>query len=250
MMSVKKGLVGFFAVVLALIVGTANAALVTTQSASAPTDNVVISQTAGAYSSPFRWERPAGTDRNPRDLGQSFLVGAGGLVLDKISVNIATLASSAYDGGSVTMDIFTLTDGSDFTPDSNVATESGTLPAGMKSSFDGGDTYLTFDVTDVTLSAGQQYGFLLMHGAQQSIGDNMLLESQANSAYTDGIGIVREQRGTGGDNYMEATVWVGSSQPADVQFYLQEVPEPSAFFLAAVGLLGVAAGGRRRRCRI
>jgi hypothetical protein len=95
------------------------------------------------------------------------------------------------------------------------------LPDDTKAAFDAGSTFLTFDITDVTLSAGQHYGFLLMHSAQQSSGDNLLLAAKANSSYTDGTGITREERGTGGNNYKATTVWTGSSQPADLEFYLQ-----------------------------
>jgi len=220
-MNTTEKLLFSLAVSFAICTSTAQAVLVTGMSSTAPTTDVVISQTAGANSTPFRWNRPAGTDRNPRDTGQSFLPSSS-FTLDKITVNISSLASSAYDSQNMTLEVFTLTDGGDYTPDSTVVTESGSLPSNMKSSFDSGSTYLTLDIPDVVLSAGQQYGFLLMHDAQQSIGDNMLLAAQANSAYTDGIGITREQRGTGGDNYKEMTVWTGSSQPADLEFYLQE----------------------------
>jgi hypothetical protein len=194
-------------------------------SPTAPTVDVVISQAAADAHAPFRWNQPAGNDRNPRDTGQSFL--SSGFVLDKITVKVATLATGAYDSQSMTVAVFTLTDGGDFVPDSTVASESGLLPADMKPSFDSGDTYLTIDITDVTLNAGQQYGFLLMHDAQQSTGDNMLLSAQIGSAYTDGIGITRQQRGSGGDNYQQTTSWDGSSsRPADLEFYLQGLTAP------------------------
>ena len=204
------------------LAGDAQGVMITSMSASAPTTNVVISQTAADNNTPFRWERPAGDDRNPRDTGETFL--SSGFVLDKITVNIATLATTAYDSQTMTLAIQTFSNGSDFTPDSTVVTEGGSFASNMKSSFDSGNTYLTFDITDVTLSAGQQYGFLLMHDTQQASGDNMLLAAQNNSGYTDGIGITREQRGAGGDNYKEMTVWTGSSQPADLEFYLHHEP--------------------------
>jgi hypothetical protein len=152
----------------------------------------------------------------------------------------------------MTLEIFTLADRSEITPNSTVASEGGTLPGGMKAAFDAGSTFLSIDLSDVSLSAGQ-YGFLFMHDAQQSLGDNMLLAAQANSTYTDGIGITREERGTCGDNFKAMTVWTGSSQPADLEFYLQAaaagVPEPTAFVLAALGLLGLMGFRRRRRNR-
>jgi len=197
---------------------------VTGMSASAPTDNVAISQTAVDNSTPFRWNRAAGTDRCPRDAGQSFLVGAEGFVLDRITVNLSAAATAAYDSQPITVEIFSLTDESDVVPDHTVASESLSLPDDMKAAFDAGNTYLTIDISDVTLDAGRRYGFLLMHDALQSMDDNMLLAAKANSGYTDGIGITREQRGTAGDIYKATTVWTGSSQPADLEFYLQSAP--------------------------
>jgi len=225
-------------------------AMTVSQDSAAPATDVIISQTGNAHSTPFRWNQPAGTDRNPRDTGQSFLPSAD-FTLDKITVNVSSLASTAYDGQPVTLELFKLTDGSDPWPDSMEAIGKGNLPSGMKTSFEGGDTYLTFDIGDVALSAGQQYGFLLMHDVPQASGDNMLLGAQANSAYTDGIGITREYRGTGSDVYKAMTVWTTSSQPADLEFYIQQaaapIPEPAT--MAAVGLAVAGLGGYVRRRR-
>lgn len=42
----------------------------------------------------------------------------------------------------------------DFTPDASVATASFSLPDDMKAAFEAGNTYLTFDVSDVPPAAG------------------------------------------------------------------------------------------------
>ncbi len=208
-----------------------------TMSPGPPSEGVVVSQTAADTGAPFRWEQPSGNDQNPRDAGQSFL--SSGFVLDKITVNLSTLATNAYDSGSMTVEIFKLSDGADFEPDSVVASESLVFPADMKASFDAGDTYLTIDITDVPLDAGQQYGFLLMHDAQQSSGDNMLLAGQIGSGFTDGIGIRRHNRGSAGDVYEELTLWDGdSSEPSDLEFYLQS----SAFAPFAITDIVYASG--------
>jgi hypothetical protein len=101
-----------------------------------------------------------------------------------------------------------------------VATEGGLLPSTMKADFDAGNTYLTFDITDVALTANTQYGFLLMHDAESSA--NMLLAGNMGSAYGDGIGIARYNRGTTSDAYSEAMGWNGTYVPLDLEFYLQE----------------------------
>jgi hypothetical protein len=92
-------------------------------SANAPAANVAISQPDADNSTPFRWQQPAGNDRNPRDAGQSFLVGTGGLVLDRIAVNLASLPTGTYDSQPVTLEIFTLDDEYDFVPDNILASE-------------------------------------------------------------------------------------------------------------------------------
>jgi len=214
--------------------GAAQAALITTQSSTAPTTDVLISQTASSHTSPWR------TESGLRQVGQSFLVGAGGFVLDKITVNINTLANSDLDGDSFTLTINTYTDGTDFTPDSTVSTQAGNLPANLSIDFGSGDTYLTFDIDNVTLTGGQQYGFFLDPTGFSS-STNLLLESMAASSYTSGIGLMHGPA--------ELEVWdpTNGVQNADLEFYLQEVPEPSTFALAAFGLLGLIGFGRRRR---
>jgi len=188
-------------------------------SASAPTTDVAICQVSADGGTPFRYQRPAGQDRNPRDAGQSFLVHSAGLVLDTITVRIDTLTDNSFDSQAVKLEIFTLADGADFDPDRSVAIENGILPDDMKAAVDAGKSYITFDITDVTLNPRQQYGFLLTHKSEQTA--NLLLAAKTNSPYKDGIGIMREQRGAAGDNYQEATVWTGASAPGDLEFYLQ-----------------------------
>ena len=204
--------------------------LLTSQASTAPVSDLLISQANGGASAPFRYSRPAGDDRNPRDAGQTFYIDPAiyprGVVLDKITVNITNLASSAYDGNGVALSLYRFTDGADFVPDpdkdSPILAVSGTLPRTMKSQFDSGNTYLTFDLSDYTLEAGAQYGFLLMHMTQEASTDSMSLVGQALSDYTDGMGIVREQRGTASDAFIAMGFWNGSiTQQGDLQFFLQ-----------------------------
>lgn len=185
--------------------------MITSLSAAEPAGNVVISQTNANSNVQFLWQQPLGTDNNPRDAGQSFLVGAGGLVLDKITVNIPILSTNLYDSQTVRLDIFTLDNASDFTPNSTVVSAVGNFPSNMKASFDSGNRYLTFNIPDVTLSGGQYYGFLLKHDAQKALNSNMRLSVNTSNGYTNGIGIVQQNRST----------YYSSS---DLQFYLQEAP--------------------------
>lgn len=201
--------------------------LLTSQASTAPSSDVLISQANGGASIPFRYQTYAGSDNNPRDAGQTFRIDPAvyprGVVLDKITVNINSLSSSAYDGNGVVLGLYEFTDGADFVPDPNkdspILTVSGTLPRTMKSQFDSGNTYLTFDLSDYSLEAGIQYGFLLMHMTQEAGTDNMLLSSQSTSGYPDGIGIVRQNRGTASD--------VFSAQTGDLQFYLHGRGKPA-----------------------
>ncbi len=186
--------------------------MVTSLSAAAPAGKVAISQTNADSNVQFQWQRPLGTDGNPRDAGQSFLVGAGGLVLDRITVNIATLSVDVYDSQTVRLEIFTLDSASDFTPNSKVVTAVGNFPSNMKASFDSGSRYLTFDIPDVTLSGGQYYGFLLKHGAQKALGSDMRLSVKTSDEYSDGTGIVQQNRST----------YSAMTSSADLQFYLQK----------------------------
>ena len=228
-----------------------------TTSATAPTDNVAIQQTTSNGNAPWRFDRPAGTDNNPRDAGQTFLVGPGGLVLDKITVRIDTLNTSNYDGESFTLGLYEFTNALDVVPDpdkgSPIFTETFDLPASLKSDFDGGADYLTIDLTDQTLTAGQ-YGFLLMFDANEASGSNMLLAVQTDgTSYADGIAIRRLNRGTGSDAFSAQTFWTGSADnDLDMEFYLQEAPAgdiPEPVTMAMLGLAVAGLGGYVRRRR-
>ena len=213
------------------LTGSAPGAMIISMSSSAPTANVAISQTGGGTLQQFNYSQTG--DNMPRDAGQSFLVGPGGLTLDKITVNLNRLNTPNYDGKSMTLEIFTLTDGSDFTPNSTVSTEGGSFLADMQSQYNSNNTYLTFDITDVALSAGQQYGFLLMHDANVGAYDMRVHRNSAGEGgYTDGIGIVQ----------LQSTTF--SAMGGDLEFYLQAVPEPATMSLLALGGLAVL---RRRR---
>ena len=214
-MKTQKTIATFLAVGLVLVaMGGAHeaaGALVTSQASSAPTTNVLISQTGKAHSTPWR------TQSGLRQAGQTFSVTAD-TVLEAITVNINSIQNGDLDGDSFTLKVNRYGSTTDYTPDATLLTETGTLPGSMKSSFDGGNTYLTFDITDTSLSAGQQYGFFL-DPTGFSNSSNFLLESQGNSSFTAGIGV---QHGPA-----ELQIWDGGYQPADMEFYLQGTAGPT-----------------------
>lgn len=135
---------------------------------------------------------------------------------------------------------------------SPIFTQTGLLPTSLKSDFDGGAGYLTIDLADQTLTAGQ-YGFLLMLDAPTgSTSDNMLLAIQSDETlYADGLAIRRWNRGTGSDAFSAQSFWTTSADNnLDMEFYLQSVvPEPSTFLMLALALLGLGCSRRRRSRR-
>ncbi len=197
-------------------------------SSSAPTAEVVVSQSGSDYSIPWRHNQQVGVDRNPRDAAQTFFVDEG-FTLDAVTVRVDLLATNGYDDDPFTFVIYEFTNATDVVPDpdanSPVYTTSVNLPSSFKADVDAGRDYLRINIPDVTLDGGQQYGFLLMFAGPAGVPDNMLLAAKANSPYTGGISLQREERGTAGDNFREGMIWNGSqTQPADLEFYLQEAP--------------------------
>jgi len=238
------------AVCFGLCASTASAALVTSTSSTAPTTNVAIQQATSDGSVPWRFQADAGVDNNPRDAGQTFLVGSGGLVLDAITVRVATLGGSSWDGQSFTLGLYDYTDASDVVPDpdkdSPIFTESGVLPASFKSDFDGGADFLTIDLTDQNLAPGQ-YGFLLMLDSPAI--DNMTLAGQSDgNSYADGLANRRQNRGAVGDAFSAQEIYVAPElfTDVDMEFYLQQVPEPCCGALLSLGGLGLVLVRSRR----
>lgn len=204
--------------VFAIAASSARAQMTVTQSNTAPTDNVVISQAVASHNVQFAWGQALGTDNMPRDAGQSF---PGGFVLDKITVRLDTVSANVYDGHGVDVLIFKLDNASDFTAGTIVANESGIFPANMKNAFDSGNEYLAFDISNIDLDAGQQYGFRLQIASQAgTAAEHMKLHALANTIgnYADGIGLYRTRQST----ESQMTVWTGAQTPADLVFYLQE----------------------------
>ena len=134
---------------------TANAVLTTSLSTTAPTTNVAISQPNEDYRSIWRFYAPAGVDNSPNDIGQTFLVGPGGLTLDKVTIKVSKaynyttqLGLTNYDGQSFTLGLYDFTDATDDVPDpdkdSPIFADSGNLPANLSAFWNVNQhTYLT-----------------------------------------------------------------------------------------------------------
>jgi len=169
--------------VLAIAATTAWGQMTVTQSSAAPTANVVISATYTGTPNDIPFYN---INNDRRDVGQSFPAG-GGFALDKITVQIHTLEGNQYDGNNVRVDIFTMDDANDYTPNTPVvASASFSFPSNMFAAYGSGNEYLTFDIPDQTLTAGQQYGFLFTHQASVAANKLVLMGRWDAAAYAEG----------------------------------------------------------------
>jgi hypothetical protein len=160
----------------------------------------------------FQWKGDSGSDH--LDVAQSFLVtGANDWIVDKITVKVREFGTSVVNQG-FNLQIWTVSDASDWSGDSLVSTQSGTFPSsGLAAG------YWTFDLNNVTLSSGQHYAFVLGFeaGADPQRFVNLVKAYSAYDLYPDGRMFGRA--GT-------PPVWITSpSSNKDFDFYVQGVPE-------------------------
>jgi len=216
---------------LALSASAVNAATIITDfGATAPTGNIVVSQTTanGTDQGQRQW-RNSGTRR---DLGQTFNL-TSSTTIDSIYVRVSAQTSAVgadASGASVTLTLSNYTNTTDFTPDSTVNTFTATLPLTLASS-----DFIKFDIDNTFLAAGQ-YGFQLSFDNPSATNKFVNLALNFDSdGYTSGLQV----ESTDGTNFT-----AGGGTP-DLLFYVQGIPEPTSIGLLALG--GLALLARRRK---
>jgi hypothetical protein len=216
-------------------------AITITGSATAPTSDVVVSQTARDSSSDLVWRSDA-----HQSFGQTFTAPAN-FVLDKISYLVFQEDASDRSDAGLTMkvDVFsaaseTVTSGTSLLSGG----ESGVTPAFGKGAF----RWLTFDVSNIALTGGSVYGitidyaFSLDHptvagGHKIGGGDPAGMQFVGGNVFAGGEAF----RLTNGSSSLSAN--------QDLAFVLQEaeiVPEPASSMLFVIGAM-VTCRMRSRR---
>ncbi len=245
------------AAVLAVSTMAANAAVVITTSASEPASFVDAVTTAVGSSGASTTNRFR-TGGGDRDTGQIFTA-TDGYTVDSITVQVrnnstgGSVGAGAF-GAGMSLQFYSY-DPAAPTPFTLLLTATGgVLPASNTAQTPLTEgTYLTFDLSDdqqPTLTAGQQYAYLIYFDAEAADRQLALNNSGDNNVYSDGRGIRREfdvvrnlatlpDAGNGSDTNKDYVFYVTAvADPV--------VPEPGA---ALAGTLVLGLLGARRRAR-
>jgi hypothetical protein len=197
-----------------------------TSNATAPTDNIILSNTA-ATTTNLSFRYTGNGTALQRDVGQTFTV-ASAVDLDKVVLfQIGGSSTSSTRNFTLTIESFatTLVDSAR----TLVSAQTGALQ-----SLPTGNQWVTFDLgTSVSLSTGTVYGFRFAFDTMDATSEFRL---DMNSSYAGGTGY--------------QIVYSTSSTPSavsDARFYLQTVPEPSTVALAVAGGSVLMLIVRRRR---
>lgn len=186
-------------VLLGLATATAGAMTITS-APQPPTQNLLLSSTAGGDLSGYTCERGLGSEV---EIGQTFRL-ASPATLDRLTLEVRPVTDVA--GALMILFFGTFSDGTDTTMDQLLTAEIRALPADLAV---GESTYLTFDIADQQLTPQQHYGFVVGFSGGDHPGPVEL-----------------EIFHTGGNTYDsgQAVEWSGLSEsalPNDLIFYLQ-----------------------------
>jgi hypothetical protein len=217
-----------------LDVDSVKASVFVTTNAAQPCGELLTYHSVGEdnFAWSCRWIGNSGTDHT--EICQSFIVDSSNdWVVDKITVKVREFGTSV-ENQDFRLDIWSVSDASDYTGNNLIDSQSGAFPAsGLVSG------YWTFDLDDVTLSAGQYFAFVLgfESGPDSQRFVNLVNEYSAYDTYIGGRMFIRS--GTPPD-------WstTGHVSDKDFDFYIQGVPEPGIILL--VGLGGVMLRKRKK----
>lgn len=133
--------------------------------------------------------------------------------LDRITLMARSLTTQV-PGELVTLMILTFDGLADVSPDQAVASGIAAMPASLAV---GETSYLVFDLDDVDLEAGRQYGFLIDFSGGGGVNDSRVdVFHTAADSYAGGLAFLREA-GKDGAIY--------TAMPADLVFYLEGTME-------------------------
>ncbi len=204
----------------------ANAAVLVSMNATAPSTNVEASYATGSPSG-YQWRN--NTADGLRDLGQSFLANTS-FVMDSFSLQLNGNIQAGVPGAGFTVTLFESVNQSSI--GSVLATEGGVMPSLTVGT--GAGQWMTFEISNVALTEGNYYTFILSFDTQAA-NRNQTFNTINPGTFTNG----RAWQTTDGVTY----TGLGS----DLFFYVQSIPEPGSVVLVVMGGASVLVSRLRRR---
>jgi len=208
------------------------AQVLVTSNATAPTDNIIISNTAASSGSNLSFRYTGTGASQQRDVGQTFTVPST-VDLDKVVVfMIGASATTITRNFTLTIESFATT-----SVTSNRTLVTAPPQSGVLQSIGTGNQWVTFDLgSSVSLSSGITYGFRLGFDTMDA-SSTMGLDETIPAAYANGTAFQIDYSASS----------TPSALSGDFRFYLQTVPEPSTVALAVAGVSVLMLVVRRRR---
>jgi hypothetical protein len=224
-------------------------AIAITGSATAPTTNIVesMSDLSDQQNMPLTWTGNGALQH--LGVAQSWNHGTA-YTVDKITVlmNPSTNAAT-FNGAAMHIRLYTWQAGGGGsapltgTPGTPFLNESGTLPNTFVNNT---SQYITFDVTDTALLAGQEYGFVVDFTSAVAPGSGFNAGFNGNLIATGTSTFYPAGRTR---SWEESNNDYNGIGPDDLVFFVQEVvPEPASATLAGIGVVGLIGIIRRRNC--